>query len=230
MWRAQQEHLTARGIPHTAVDLPGHGTRMAEPFTLAGALSTIDDAVRAAAADGPVVLAAHSMGGLISTAYLGGHDAPPVAAFVAAGCTAFPRGLALRTYRTFLSAFDALPGHGAWVTDRVLAATLPSETRDDFGAGGYAFQAQHPALASLAALDLRSSLTRIRIPVWFVNGQFDQLRINERQFTALVPHAELVIVPATTHLITTMRPRVCNAVIDLALAVVGDVSSGASDC
>ena len=219
MWRAQVEHLSARGIVANAVDLPGHGARMDEDFTLASALDAVDTAVRDAAARGPVVLAAHSMGALLSTAYVGGVIAPPVDAFISAGGTAFPRGLPLRTYRTLLGVFDALPDHGGWLADRVLAATHPPETRDDFGAGGYAFATQDPALAALAMLDLRTALTRIRIPMWFVNGQFDQLRINERQFTALAAHAELVVVPQTTHLITTMRPRVFNAVLDLAVAV-----------
>ena len=52
------------------------------------------------------------------------------------------------------------------------------------------------------------------MPVWFVNGQWDQLRVNERLFTTLVPHAELIVVPRTSHLVTAMRPRVFNAVID----------------
>ena len=46
MWRAQVQHLTDRGNPVYAVDLPGHGSRMAEAFTLDGAFATIDEAVR----------------------------------------------------------------------------------------------------------------------------------------------------------------------------------------
>ena len=65
MWRAQVAHLRARGVEVTAVDLPGHGTRMSEPFTAEGAFATIDGAVRAAAERGPVVLVGHSMGGLL---------------------------------------------------------------------------------------------------------------------------------------------------------------------
>ena len=42
MWRAQVEHLTARGNPVIAVDLPGHGSRMSEEFTLETAFGTID--------------------------------------------------------------------------------------------------------------------------------------------------------------------------------------------
>ncbi len=93
MWRSQVEYLTARGNPAVAVDLPGHGSRMAEEFTLEGAFSTIDDAVRDAATRGPVLLVGHSMGGLLCVEYVGGEDPPPVAGFIAASCTSIPRGL-----------------------------------------------------------------------------------------------------------------------------------------
>jgi len=227
MWRAQQEHLTARGIASVAVDLPGHGTRRGkDEFTLDGAFATIDDAVQRAATAGPVVLAAHSMGGLLSIEYVGREVRPPVEAFVAASCTAIPRGVALRTYRTFARGFDRLPGRGQWVTERVLDRTLPPETRADFGAGGYALDAQDVALQSLSVLDLLAALRRIDVPTWFVNGQYDQLRINERLFTSLVPGAELIVVPRTTHLVTAMRPRVFNGILDLAIATLGTPMSG----
>jgi len=219
MWRAQLAWLARNGIPATAVDLPGHGARMDEDFTLHEALHTVDSAVRSAAADAPVLLVGHSMGGLLSLAYAGGAQTPPVAAVVAASCTALPRGAALRAYRLLAGAMDALPGRGQRITDRVLAATLPSETRDDFGAGGYAYDAQDAALASLAALDLSTAVPRIRVPLWFVNGQFDQLRVNESLFRRLAPHSELIVVPRATHLVTAMRPDVFNAVLRLAVAV-----------
>jgi pimeloyl-ACP methyl ester carboxylesterase len=111
-----------------------------------------------------------------------------------------------------------------WLTERVLDATIPTETRADFGAGGYALDAQDAALRSLAALDIARAVARIRIPLWFVNGQFDQLRTHEWLFRRLAPHAELILVPRTTHLVTAMRPRVFNAVLELALAVVRERS------
>ena len=40
----------------------------------------------------------------------------------------------------------------------------------------------------------------------------------------LAPHAELIVVPRTTHLVTAMRPGVFNAVLGLALAVVQERS------
>ncbi|GAA1846977.1 alpha/beta hydrolase [Microbacterium koreense] len=230
MWRAQADHLRSREIPVTAIDLPGHGSRMDEEFTLEGALQTIDLAVRRAAANGPVVLAGHSMGGLVSIEYVGAEDRPPVDAFIAASCTAIPRGVGLSTYRMLARGFDSLPDRGMWLTNRVLDATLPLETRADFGAGGYAFDAQDTALKSLSVLDLLAALRRIDVPTWFVNGQYDQLRLNERLFRRMSPDAELIVVPRTSHLVTAMRPRVFNALLDLAIATVerGGTQAGAS--
>lgn len=220
MWRSQVHHLTERGNPATAVDLPGHGTRMAEEFTLESAFDTIDAAVRDAAARGPVLLVGHSMGGLLCIEYAGREDPPPISGFIAASCTAIPRGLGLTAYRALARGFDSLPDRGMWLTDRMLDRILPHETRDDFGAGGYALDAQDIALRSLSVLDLLAALHRIDVPLWFVNGQFDQLRINERLFLRVAPHAELIVVPRTTHHVTVMRPRVFNAVLDLALATL----------
>ncbi|WP_329608197.1 alpha/beta fold hydrolase [Microbacterium sp. KUDC0406] len=123
---------------------------------------------------------------------------------------------------------DRLPGRGQWLSERVLEATIPIDTRADFGAGGFALDAQDVALRSLAGLDLAAAVARIRIPLWLVNGQFDQLRMHEGLFRRLAPQAELIIVPRTTHLVTAMRPRVFNAVLGVALATIGHGAPSAS--
>ena len=220
MWRAQVEYLADRGNPAVAVDLPGHGSRMAEDFTLEAAFATIDDAVRDAAARGPVLLVGHSMGGLLCVEYVGREDPPPVAGFVAASCTAIPRGPGLAGYRLLARGFDSLPDRGMWLTNRMLDRILPDQTRADFGAGGYALDAQDIALRSLSVLDLLTALHRIEVPLWFINGQFDQLRINERLFLRVAQQAELIVVPRTTHHVTVMRPSVFNALLNLAITTI----------
>ncbi|MGM7696600.1 alpha/beta fold hydrolase [Microbacterium sp. A84] len=220
MWRAQLAHLAERGVAATAVDLPGHGSRMKETFTLDVALATIDAAVQDAAVRGPVLLVGHSMGGLLSVAYASAEDAPPIAGFIGASCTGLPRGTGLSAYRFVARTFNALPDQGQWLTSQVLAATLPDDTRGDFAAGGYAFAAQDVALASLGTLDLLAGLHRMRMPLWWINGQFDQLRTHEKLFQSLTPHSELIVVPRTSHLVTAMRPRVFNALLDVAVATL----------
>ncbi len=228
MWLSQQKHLTERGIPSVAIDLPGHGATLGETFTIEAALSVVDSAIRKAALDGPVLLVGHSMGGLLCLSIAGSDDPPPIAGVVAASCTAFPRGAALRAYRLLASAMNALPGRGSWLTRRVLAATLPVETREHFGAGGYAYDAQDAALRSLESLDLADAVQRIRVPLWYVNGQYDQLRVHEALFQGLSPHAELIVVPRSTHLVTAMRPGVFNKVLDLAVATIAQQTDSAS--
>lgn len=220
MWRSQLAHLAERDVEAVAVDLPGHGARRAEEFTLDGAFATIDAAVSGAAARGPVLLVGHSMGGLLSVAYAGAESTPPVSGFIGASCTAFPRGAGLATYRALARTFNALPDQGMWLTNRMLAATLPDDTRADFAAGGYAFDAQDVALGSLGVLDLAADLARLRMPLWWINGQFDQLRTQERLFRRLTPQSELIVVPRTSHLVTAMRPRVFNALLDVAIATL----------
>lgn len=215
-----REHLAARGIHVDAVELPGHGSRMDETFTLDVALATIDRAVTPAAARGPVLLVGHSMGGLLSIAYASAEAASPIAGFIGASCTALPRGAGLGAYRFLARTFNSLPDQGQWLTSQMLAATLPDETRADFAAGGYAFAAQDVALASLGVLDLTTGLQRMNMPLWWINGQFDQLRTHEKLFRSLTPHSELIVVPRTSHLVTAMRPRVFNALLDVAVATL----------
>lgn len=220
MWRSQLAHLAERSIDAVAVELPGHGSRMTEPFALDLAMAAIDETVQDAARRGPVLLVGHSMGGLLSVAYAGAEHAPAVAGFIGASCTAFPRGAGLAAYRALTRTFNSLPDQGQWLTKQMLAVTLPVDTRADFAAGGYAFDAQDIALGSLRTLDLASSLHRLRMPLWWINGQFDQLRMQERLFHKLTPQSELIVVPRTSHLVTAMRPRVFNAVLDLAIATL----------
>lgn len=220
MWRSQVAYLRERGNPVVAVDLPGHGSRMGEEYTLDGAFATIDDAVTDAATRGPVLLVGHSMGGLVSIEYVGREDRPPVAGFIAASCTAIPRGVGLAAYRLLARGFDSLPDRGLWLTRQMLHRTLPPETVEDFGAGGYAFDTQDLALRSLSVLDLLSALHRIEVPLWFVNGQYDQLRVNEKLFMRVAQHAELIVIPRTSHLVSAMRPQVFNAILNLAITTL----------
>jgi pimeloyl-ACP methyl ester carboxylesterase len=166
-----------------------------------------------------VLLVGHSMGGLVSIEYVGAAERPPVDAFIAASCTAIPRGVALQTYRTLARGFDRLPGRGAPIAEWVLDRTLPVETRADFGAGGYAYDAQDTALRSLSVLDLLAALSHRGADV-----------VRERAVRSVAHQREAVHVSGArrgahrgaTYLAPGHRDAsaVFNAVVDLALATM----------
>ena len=124
----------------------------------------------------------------------------------------------------------------SWQTEaplRMLMNNLDPENAENpadlvvYGGTGKAarsWEAYDALVRTLSTLDLMSAVRRIRVPLWFVNGQFDQLRSHELLFRRLAPHAEFIVVPRTSHLVTAMRPRVFNAVLKLALAVVREQS------
>ena len=64
MWRAQVEALQRVGHRAVAVDLPGHGTRIGEPFTLDAAVDTVADAIDEVG--GPAVVVGLSLGGYVA--------------------------------------------------------------------------------------------------------------------------------------------------------------------
>ncbi len=96
IWRPQAAALRAHGHPVVAVDLPGHGARHDERFTLEGALTTIDDAVRSC--DRPPLLVGLSLGGYASLAYAGQHG-DLIAGVLLSGCSTEIKGKPLGAYR-----------------------------------------------------------------------------------------------------------------------------------
>ena len=100
IWRPQAAALRAHGHPVIAVDLPGHGARQHERFTLEGALATIDAAVRSC--DRPPLLVGLSLGGYASLAYAGRYG-ERVAGVMLSGCSAEIKGKPVGLFRRVAS-------------------------------------------------------------------------------------------------------------------------------
>ncbi|PJJ77238.1 pimeloyl-ACP methyl ester carboxylesterase [Sediminihabitans luteus] len=207
MWRAQVAALESDGRRVVAPDLPGHGRRRGETFTLDGAV----DAVRAVADDvgAPVLLVGLSLGG-----YLGievrAREPGLVAGLVAASCCTVPssplRGAWLRAARRIEASADSGERLNRWMVDR----TVPAAGRADLAAGGFALDTMAAILEAVGATDPLGSLARASSPVWLVNGRFDHFRLDERRFVeaaraggAPVRH---VVVPGAKHLVSLDRP------------------------
>jgi pimeloyl-ACP methyl ester carboxylesterase len=192
IWDPQVRALAQQGHPTVAIDLPGHGTRSDERFTLEGALAAIDDAV--ARCSQPPLLVGLSLGGYVSLAYAGEHS-ERVAGVVLAGCSTQTRGPLLRGYSRA----------STWVT-RVL------------GTGRGTWHVVTDMLHALAGYSPLADLRRLHhLPVWLVNGRKDPLRLEERRYQRARPGTPLTVVSGAGHDVNSHAPEAFNRVLLSAL-------------
>jgi pimeloyl-ACP methyl ester carboxylesterase len=187
IWAHQVRAMERSGHTCVAVDLPGHGTRSHERFTLAGALAAIDEAVDSM--DVPPLVVGLSLGGYSTLAYAARHQ-HKVAGVLLAGCSTEIRGKPVHVYRA--------------VAHHVSRALRPS--------GG----TWHVVTDMLAAMRGHSSLAdlrRLHTPVWLVNGRRDVLRLEERRYLAARPGTRLTVVPRAGHDVNSHAPIVFNRIL-----------------
>ncbi|TFD51583.1 alpha/beta fold hydrolase [Cryobacterium frigoriphilum] len=210
MWAHQERQLTAAGHPVLAIDLPGHGERMGEEFTVRGALAAIDAGVNALG--GRVLLVGLSLGGYYAIAYAAEHP-DRVAGLVAAGCSAVPRGVLLYGYRLLARGIRRLPDRGLWLHETMARRLLPPDGARDVLAGGAALDVMDSGLRATSTLTPLRSLAAYPGPVWLVNGALDHFRLNERRFLAACQNGRVVVVAGATHLSSLAQPDRFTAVV-----------------
>ncbi|MCU1636970.1 MAG: alpha/beta hydrolase [Cryobacterium sp.] len=204
MWRHQLSELRSAGYLVTAIDLPGHGDRLTEEFSVTGALEAIDEGVRALG--GMVMLVGLSLGGYYSIAYAAAHP-DRVLGLVAAGCSCAPHGVPMEGYRRLAALIHRLPDRGLWLHETMAQRLLPRQGALDVLAGGAALEVMIPALRATATLTPLADLAAYPGPVWLVNGRFDHFRLHERHFLRACRNGRRVLVPGATHLASLAQPE-----------------------
>lgn len=208
MWRGQVSALEAAGHEAIAIDLPGHGSRMAERFTLTGAADAIGDAV--ASASHPVFLCGFSLGGYTSIHWAGGIPSGAshrITGLLAASCGTQPYRIVLDSWRLAARVIHRFPDRGLALNNwAVRAAVRDPELANDVISGGVALEVMDDALRELRNLHPVSSLSTIDVPIWLVNGSLDHFRLEERRYLAAAPNARLIHVPGATHMVSLTRP------------------------
>ncbi|WP_426513193.1 alpha/beta fold hydrolase [Dactylosporangium sp. McL0621] len=180
-----------------APDLPGHGARHAEPFTVDDAVNTIVAAIDSVG--GHAVLVGHSLGGFMAIAAAGRHP-DRVAALVAGGCTVRPQGAFRIPYRLMARLAASRPGTADRLTVSGFRRALPAPIAEAMVAGGVRCAVMPEVVAAVSTLDVIGELRRYPGPTLLFNGARDPFRADERRFLAAAANAHLLLVPRRGHI------------------------------
>ncbi|TQM97550.1 pimeloyl-ACP methyl ester carboxylesterase [Ornithinimicrobium humiphilum] len=205
-----------------APDLPGHGSRVGEEFTLEAAVATIAAAVEGAAPGQRVVLAGHSLGGYMAMVHAAQHS-DRLAALVLVGATADPSGPLTAVYRGFAALVGRSdPERLARRTNRMVRWLGAGDQVAEVLPGGEAYAALPAAWQAVMDACGPDLLRDVTCPVVLVNGQYDQMRLHVRQFAAAAPRATVVTVPRATHLLPLTHPEELARILAGVLVPRGD--------
>ena len=203
MWRAQVAALETAGHRAVAVDLPGHGVRRGERFTLDAAGDRVAEAVDDAG--GRALVVGLSLGGYVAIAHAARHP-EQVAGLVAAGCSTRPMAAVVQGWVLLARGIGRLPDAGAGLNQLMVDLTLAHDAAVDVGAGGFALDVMDDVLHEVGRARPLQDLARVQAPVWLVNGQWDHFRGEERRFLRACRDGRLVVLRRARHLVSLDAP------------------------
>lgn len=212
MWDPVRRILEARGYRVLAPDLPGHGARRNERFSLAAAVQVVVDEV-ASVAPSPVLVAGDSLGGYVTMAAAGALPAGRLAGLVASGCTLVFEGNALWPFR--LKAFSnrllvAVVGEKRLLGKRFVAGMRKLGVGESDAraliAAGVNVAAFGDCVAALTGIDFPAMLAKVRAPVLLANGGDDRQMLRDlARYRAAVPAARHVVFAGAGHGVSLRR-------------------------
>lgn len=211
-WSAQVEALRSEFRVIT-LDLPGHGTRSADAFTLERAADGIAAAIRQ---DGhssgggrvaPVVVVGLSLGGYVAMV-LAAREPELVRGLVLAGATAEPvgiRAVAFKALAAALERFDAPPLNrvNAWF----FRTRYPGAIAEPIIAGGFWSRGGAAAVRTIVGQRFAPRLATYPGSTLIINGEWDlPFRWSSGTFAAVARDARRVRLAGALHLSNLDRP------------------------
>ncbi|MDI9832891.1 alpha/beta fold hydrolase [Streptomyces sp. KAU_LT] len=199
-WSAQLDALR-NDFPVVAVDLPGHGSRADQAWSLSSATEVIASAVDELRA-GPALVVGHSLGGYAALEFACRRP-ELLRGLVLAGASAPTHGLWTAPYRWVARLVPRISEDRLtrW-NDRLLRRLYPPEVVADTIRGGYAFHTLPVAWAEVLGRRFDADTMRaVKAPVLILNGEKDTLfRAGEADFARAHPRARIELIPRARHL------------------------------
>ncbi|WP_371094822.1 alpha/beta fold hydrolase [Streptomyces sanglieri] len=198
-WSPQLTALQ-KDFPVAAVDLPGHGPRSAQSWSLNAATEIIASAVDSLGR-GPALVVGHSLGGYASLEFA--RRCPEqLRGLVLAGASASTRGPWATPYRWVAGIVPRIPADrlARW-NDRLLRRRYPPEVVEATIRSGYAFHTLPAAWGEVLGCFDAGAMRHVAAPVLILNGERDTVfRSGEMDFVRAHPRARVELIPRAGHL------------------------------
>jgi pimeloyl-ACP methyl ester carboxylesterase len=231
MWDAQLRDL-GDGFRVAALDLPGHGTLAAAPFSLDAAADQVAAVIAAVAPpeDRRAIVVGLSLGGYVGMHLIGRHP-DAVRGLVLAGATADPVAWRASPYRGLAWALERLDGRrldalNAWF----FRTRVPPDIAEPIVAGGFWYAGGATALRSLVGERFSPRLAAWDGPTLLLNGTWDlPFRLSMRTFARAAQRPRMVRLAGATHLANLDRPLAFDTAIRRFAAAIDEAAAGVAD-
>ena len=225
MWDAVRRHLDARYRVLTP-DLPGHGSRRGEPYTLEAAVQTVLDAARTVA-PARVVVCGDSLGGYTTLASAAALQQTQLQALVVSGASVNFEGPMVWTFLLRGALFNALAT--VFGEDRLVRRLMPKELTRNIGLSegdaqalidaGIRVRAYAEGVRALRGVDFRAKLAAVTQPVLLLNGDADPPNVRgEAAFLAAAQRVQAHRFADCEHGVSMRRPEEFARVVNAFLA------------
>lgn len=189
-----------------APDLPGHGARAAQPFSMAAARRVVHEAVRAAGAR-PVILGGHSLGGFVAMNYAALHHRR-LSGLVLMGSATEPRCRAAASFRMVARAWEAMgPERVRQLHELTVGRRADARVWGAITQQGEQFGAVRAAWWQVMALSGSWQLRRVSCPTLVLGGRHDVLHLQAGRFAAAAPHGRAITAPWRGHQWSLTHPE-----------------------
>lgn len=212
-WAPVRRHIDP-AITLITPDLPGHGARMGEKFTLAGAVETVARAAREAG-NGPFVLGGDSLGGYASMAAAAAFPPQQLKGLLLSGCSANLSGISVMM-PFFVKRL--LTQAVCWLMNKQQLDRMLHKSLHKFGLAerditiimeaGMNPGVFPQAVEAIRDIDFRARVAAMTQPVLFVNGGNDKIFVRQEDaFVAAARSATRFRFDQTDHGVSLLRAR-----------------------
>ena len=195
---------------------------MLERFTLQSARAALSAAVEAAESSTgeKPFLVGFSLGGYVAIDWIA-HNPDRVSGLLAAACGTDPGPVVVTVWRQLARAIHLLPDRGMALNNAAVRLFVPQPGAADVIAGGVALEVMDDVLTVLGSLRPSRSLALVDVPVTFVNGALDHVRLHDRRMLKATRLGKLVTVPGATHMVSVIKPELFTRLMASAYSMAG---------